>query len=191
MAVALSLAAMRPGSAQPVHTFVDPIDQQPRDCYAAPKAGGAQVLVRGRSSNTLRFWAYSTWDGSGQPMMIFNPAALAQVAPIVTRFAFYHECAHLVLRSTDELQANCEALKRMRARRELAAGDEATLKQEHYRLTGLGQQYLGTGKALWDATISCANTSNANASETRSTSPAGYSYRSAPALVTGRSRDKP
>jgi len=116
-----------------------------------------QVLVRGHASNTLRYWAYATWDGSGQPVMIFNLAALAQVPPIVTRFAFYHECAHLTLRSTDELQANCEALKLMRLRREVSPVDEAVLKQEHYRLTALGSQYLGSGKALWDATVACAN----------------------------------
>ena len=156
-----SLAAMLLAAATAVAqgnpTYIDPIDQQPRNCYAPPKAGGAQVLVRGHASNTLRYWAYATWDGSGQPVMIFNLAALAQVPPIVTRFAFYHECAHLTLRSTDELQANCEALKLMRLRREVSPVDEAVLKQEHYRLTALGSQYLGSGKALWDATVACAN----------------------------------
>lgn len=157
VAIAAALAATPPVWAQGIHTYIDPIDQQPRNCYASPKTGGAQVLVRGQASNTLRYWAYATWDGAGQPVMIFNQAALAQVPPIVTRFAFYHECAHLTLRSTDELQANCQALKLMRARRELSPVDEAVLRQEHYRLTGLGAQYLGSGKALWDATVACAN----------------------------------
>src|SRR5262245_12431474 len=121
--IAAALTMDTPATAQSNPTYIDQIDQQPRNCYAPPKAGGAQVLVRGHASNTLRYWAYATWDGSGQPVMIFNLAALAQVPPIVTRFAFYHECAHLTLRSTDELQANCEALKRMRARRELSPVD--------------------------------------------------------------------
>jgi hypothetical protein len=155
--IAAALAAATLASAQGIHTYIDPIDQQPRNCYAPPKAGGTQVLVRGQANNALRYWAYATWDGAGQPVMIFNLAALAQVPPIVTRFAFYHECAHLTLRTTDELQANCEALKRMRARRELLPVDEAVLRQEHYRLTALGSQYLGSGKALWDATVACAN----------------------------------
>jgi hypothetical protein len=156
--LAIALAAMsQPGSSQGFHTYIDPIDLQPRNCYAPPKLGGAQVLVKGQSNNALRFWAYATWDGAGQPVMIFNTAVLSQLPPIMTRFAFYHECAHLMLRTTDEAQANCEALKRMRARRELAPGDEMVLKQEHYRLGALGAQYLGTGKVLWDATVACAN----------------------------------
>src|SRR5262245_46450955 len=144
--VAATLTAA-PALAQELATYVDPIDQQPRNCYASPKAGGARVLVRGRASAALRYWAYATWDGAGQPVMIFNTAALSQVPPIMTRFAFYHECAHLTLRSTDELQANCEALKRMRTRREVTPADELVLRQEHYRLTGLGAHYLGSGRA--------------------------------------------
>jgi hypothetical protein len=159
LSFAMALAAGPPAAwPQGSHTYIDPIDQQPRDCYALPRAGGALMLVKGQHNNSLRFWAYSTWDGAGHPLMIFNMAVLSQLPPIVTRFAFYHECAHLVLRSTDEVQANCEALKQMRAHGELSRADELLLQQEHYRLTALGSRYLGTGRALWDATVECART---------------------------------
>jgi hypothetical protein len=75
----------------------------------------------------------------------------------MTRFTFYHECAHLVLRTTDEVQASCEGLKLMRAKGELTQGDELIVKREHQRLSALGVKYLGNGKALWDATFECAS----------------------------------
>jgi hypothetical protein len=152
------LAMPQPAWPQSSHTYVDPIDQQPRDCYARPRAGGPLMLVKGQHNNALRFWAYATWDGAGHPLMIFNIGMLSQRPPIVTRFAFYHECAHLVLRTTDEVQANCEALRQMRAHRELSRSDELLLQEEHYRLTGLGSRYLGSGRGLWDATMECART---------------------------------
>jgi hypothetical protein len=157
LTVAVGLAAAPlPAQTQAVHTYIDPIDQLPRDCYARPRAGGELVLVRGRNDSSLRFWGYSTWDGAGQPQIILNMAVLSQLPPIMTRFTFYHECAHLVLRTADEVQASCEALKQMRARGELTQGDELTLKREHQRLTFLGVKYLNNGQALWDATFACA-----------------------------------
>jgi hypothetical protein len=156
VAVGMAAAAHQPAQAQAVHTYIDPIDQQPRDCYARPRAGGDLVLVRGRNDSSLRFWGYSTWDTAGQPQIILNMLALSQLPLIMTRFTFYHECSHLVLRMADEVQASCEALTLMRAKGELAQGDELTIKREHQRLTFLGVKYLGNGKALWDATFVCA-----------------------------------
>jgi|RhiMetdeSRZDD1v2_1073273.scaffolds.fasta_scaffold629992_2 hypothetical protein len=150
-------AAPCPTRAQTIHTFIDSADQRPRDCYARPKSGGgAPVLVKGYIDNALRFWGYSTWDGAGHPIMIFNLGVLSRLPPIMARFTFYHECAHLTLRTSDEVQASCEGLKQMRAKRELSVADEAIVKQEHYRISGLGPQYLGSGRALWDATVACA-----------------------------------
>jgi hypothetical protein len=157
MTIAMALAtACCTARAQTIHTFIDFADQRPRDCHARPKAGGAPVLVKGYIDNELRFWGYSTWDGAGQPIMLFNMGVLSRLPPIMARFTFYHECAHLTLRTTDEVQASCEGLKQMRAKRELSPADEAIVRQEHYRLTALGSLYLGTGRALWDATIACA-----------------------------------
>jgi hypothetical protein len=155
-AIAMTAAAHHPARAQAVHTYIDPIDQQPRDCYARPRTGGDLVLVRGRNDSSLRFWGYSTWDAAGQPQIILNMLALGQLPPIMTRFTFYHECAHLVLRSADEVQASCEGLTLMRAKGELAQGDELIIKREHQRLTFLGVKYLNNGQALWDATFACA-----------------------------------
>ena len=156
VAIAMVAAAHHPAGAQAVHTYIDPIDQQPRDCYARPRTGGDLVLVRGRNDSSLRFWEYSTWDATGQPQIILNMLALSQLPPIMTRFTFYHECAHLVLRTADEVQASCEGLTLMRAKGDLAHGDELIIKREHQRLSVLGVNYLGNGKALWDATLECA-----------------------------------
>lgn len=144
------------------HTYVDPIDRMPRDCFAQPRAGGNLVLVKGRNDASLRYWGYSTWDAAGQPWIILNMAVLSQLPAIMTRFTFYHECTHLVLRSTDEVQASCEGLKLMRKNGELAREDELIVKREHERLTFLGVKYLGTGRALWEATAACAGTRHVN-----------------------------
>jgi hypothetical protein len=45
----------------------------------------------------------------------------------------------------------------MRAKGELAQGDELIVKREHQRLSALGIKYLGNGTALWDATFECAS----------------------------------
>ena len=163
VAIALGTTAAHEARAQAIHTYIDPIDQLPRDCYARPRSGGDLVLVRGRNDSSLRFWGYATWDGAGQPQIILNMTALSQVPPIMTRFTFYHECTHLVLRTTDEVQASCEGLKLMRAKGDLAQGDELIIKREHQRLTFLGVKYLGNGKALWDATSACASARQASA----------------------------
>jgi hypothetical protein len=157
LTIAIGMAAAHEARAQAIHTYIDPIDQLPRDCYARPRSGGDLVLVRGRNDSSLRFWGYSTWDSTGQPQIILNMAALSQLPPIMTRFTFYHECTHLVLRTSDEVRASCEGLKLMRAKGELAQGDELIVKREHQRLSFLGVKYLGNGKALWDATFECAS----------------------------------
>jgi hypothetical protein len=131
---------------QALHTYIDPIDQRPRDCYARPRAGGDPVLVRGRNDSSPRFWGYSTWDATGQPLIILNLSVLSQLPSIMTRFTFYHECAHLVLRTTDEVHASCEGVKLMRAKGDLAQGDELIVKREHQRLSLLGVKYLGTAR---------------------------------------------
>jgi hypothetical protein len=162
--IAAALAAAPGGAAaQGTHTYIDPIDLTPRDCYAPPRSGGKLVLAQGRNDSSLKFWGYSTWDGTGRPLIILNMAVLAQLPPIMTRFTFYHECAHLVLRSPDEVKASCVALKSMRAQGELAPGDELTIRREHERLTFLGVKYLGTGQALWRATSACAGAGRATA----------------------------
>src|SRR5262245_61486808 len=44
VAIGMAVAAYQPAQAQAVHTYIDPIDGQPRDCYARPRAGGDLVL---------------------------------------------------------------------------------------------------------------------------------------------------
>src|SRR5262245_43901357 len=106
LATAVWAFAPQPARTQAIHTYIDPIDQRPRDCYARPRAGGDLVLVRGRNDSSLRFWGYSTWDAAGQPQMILNMLALSQLPPIMTRFTFYHECAHLVDRKSTRLNSS-------------------------------------------------------------------------------------
>ena len=86
MTIAMALAtAPCPAWAQTIHTFIDFADQRPRDCHARPKAGGAPVLVKGYIDNELRFWGYSTWDGAGQPIMLFNMGVLSRLPPIMAQ----------------------------------------------------------------------------------------------------------
>ncbi len=104
----------------------------------------------------------------GGPWVIqFDPARLQQIAlqlPIAMDFLFYHECAHAQLATSNEVQANCGALIRMRQEGLLGAGQEQALGQFHQNLGAQPPQYLGSGAAFWQATLSCANAASVNSS---------------------------
>jgi hypothetical protein len=65
------------------------------------------------------------------------------------RFASLHECGHLVLRTYDEFQANCHALRNG----DWSAGDLAHIRSFHEGLGGLPANYGQSGAGFWQNTI--------------------------------------
>jgi hypothetical protein len=157
--------------------YIDPLDHRPRSCVAEVSDGTHMIDVPIMKENDMRSWlasiehsqpagfsdwvmgswAYSAWDNrDGHPFIWLNYTVLSEFPPIVTRFTFYHECAHLTEQTEDEIKGNCAGLKRMRAAGDLSLKEEATIRENHYNMGDLDSRYLGSGKNYWDATIRCA-----------------------------------
>ncbi len=150
--------------------YIDPIDHRPRRCIAAvwvgSNVGADKIDVPVVKENDLRsfgysdyvpYGGYSNWNfATGRPFIYLNHTILSKYPPIVTRFVFYHECAHLTVWTHDEITANCVALKTIRAAGDLSLRDEAKLREHHYGLGVLDVSLGGSGRAFWDATVRCA-----------------------------------
>ena len=99
-------------------------------------------------------WAISNYDGYGNPYIVYG-ASFFRLPEIMRAFTFMHECAKLMTRTQNELQANCLAL-RVARENGLGADIEQELAKFHYGLGLMPAQYGGSGKAYWDATAKCA-----------------------------------
>jgi len=76
----------------------------------------------------------------------WNAAKLAILPPAVHDLIFFHECAHATLPTQDELRANCEGLRMMRAAGRAGAAVEAQLAL-----------FYGAANPYWVNTLKCAN----------------------------------
>ena len=103
---------------------------------AAP--AGHPVVVRGRIAITEP-------AGSGY-RIIWNQAQLKSLPPEMHDFIFFHECAHAVVPTPDELTANCVGLQIMRAAGRAGVAVEARLAA-----------FYGPGNEYWRKTVECAN----------------------------------
>ena len=103
---------------------------------AAP--AGHPVVARGRIAITEP-------AGSGY-RIIWNDAQLKTLPPEMHDFIFFHECAHALVPTTDELTANCVGLQIMRATGRAGAAVEAGLAA-----------FYGPGNEYWRKTVECAN----------------------------------
>ena len=113
------------------------------------------VPVAGINGPANGFWAYATYNGMGWPTIIFDVSQIAQLPRIVWRFVYFHECAHLTIPTSNEVTANCEALKQMRAEGEIDDRGERTVQRLMESLPTLPPQYGGSGRAFWRATMEC------------------------------------
>ena len=84
-------------------------------------------------------------DGTNY-VIAWNVPRLNALPPEVHDFIFFHECAHAQLRTDDEVRANCEGLKAMRAAGRAGAAIEAKLAA-----------FFGAETAYWRGTLACAN----------------------------------
>jgi hypothetical protein len=76
----------------------------------------------------------------------WNAAMLSRLPPEMHDFIFFHECAHASVPTQDELLANCQGLKAMRAAGRAGPAVEARLGA-----------FYGRGSEYWRKTLACAN----------------------------------
>lgn len=103
---------------------------------AAPP--GHTVIVRGRI-------AITELAASGY-RIIWNEAQLKTLPPEMHDFIFFHECAHALVPTNDELTANCAGLQIMRAAGRAGPAVEAKLGA-----------FYAPGNEYWRRTLECAN----------------------------------
>lgn len=116
----------------------------------APNQAGQRVTAREMRDPDLRdFWASSTYDASGHPLITYG-TQFSRLPPVMQRFSRLHECGHLVNRlSPDEFEANCYALKAGR----FSKRQVAEIADYFRAMPVLGMEYGGSGSAFWDGTV--------------------------------------
>lgn len=92
----------------------------------------------------------------GRSAIYWNMQKLGGLPPFAHDFIFYHECAHASVPTSNELVANCEGLKAMRAAGRAGPQVESALMTFHASLGYMGPQY-GVGSDYWQRTLQCAN----------------------------------
>ncbi|WP_133162390.1 hypothetical protein [Hyphococcus luteus] len=151
-----SLTVNVPSLAQYAPTYVEKSGLT-LTCYARHRASGSFVPVIGVNGNARGYWGYATYQPNGQPVIIFDPQFLLPYPDVVARYVYYHECAHLKYETSNEIEASCKGLIDMRSAGHVTTAGENALKRVHYSLGPLEPKYGGSGKALWDLTVKCAN----------------------------------
>jgi len=109
-----------------------------------PALGGSAAVVRRQR------------DGSAK--MIFDRFVMQRIASrsrLAADLVFYHECAHVRLQSDDEIEANCEAVREMRAVGYLDDEGYAALTAWHESMGRVAPRYGGTGRVFWQRTEAC------------------------------------
>lgn len=137
-------------------TYVEP-NGLARTCYAAHEKSGEIVAVLGIKDYANGYYGFSMYNDAGWPIIILDAQKLAKQPQIVSRFTYYHECAHLAEPTGDEVMANCIALKQMRQNGDLKPEEEQVVANFVLSFSKLKGEYLGSGKNYWTATLKCAN----------------------------------
>ena len=109
-----------------------------------PALGGSAAVVRRNR------------DGSAR--MIFDRFVMQRIASrsrLAADLVFYHECAHVRLQTDDEIEANCEAVREMRAVGYLDDEGYAALTAWHESMGRVAPRYGGTGRVFWQRTEAC------------------------------------
>lgn len=89
-------------------------------------------------------------------LIIWNEAKLNRLPPAIHDLLFFHECAHAQIPTKEEIRANCEGLKAMRAANRAGVAVEAQLAK-----------FYGPASAYWAATLKCANAAEEQAQPPR------------------------
>jgi hypothetical protein len=116
-------------------------------------ANGQVVMARERTGPSP-FWAHAALDPDGWPAITYSQTFFA-LPPLMQEFTRIHECMHLALPTSNEVHANCEALKVMRSRG-LSLQQEQFIGTFHWSLGVIPPQYGGSGQTFWAWTMQCA-----------------------------------
>jgi hypothetical protein len=81
-------------------------------------------------------------------LIIWNAKKLDELPPAIHDLLFFHECAHAQVPTKEELKANCEGLKAMRAANRAGFAVESQLALFYDSIKS---------RAYWQATLKCAN----------------------------------
>ena len=135
-----ALACLGPWSQAAAFTFADGTSTS---CIArgetvpeySPPPGTEAIAFTGR-----------TFKVGSSYQIVWNAQKLAALPPEVHDYLFFHECAHAKVPTTDEVQANCEGLKDMRAAGRAGFAVEAKLAA-----------FYGATNDYWKNTLRCAN----------------------------------
>jgi len=109
--------------------------KQVREIDGAPDS---LVVLQNRVARTER-------DGDGYTIA-WNATKLATLPPAMHDLIFFHECAHATVPTQDELRANCEGLRMMRAANRGGFAVESQLAA-----------FYGPGNDYWAKTLKCAD----------------------------------
>lgn len=126
-------------------------------CMAKNLQTNQIVPVVGTNGNANGHWGFATYAANGWPVIIFDAGQLSKMHPIMARFTYYHECAHLSVPTWDEVKASCIGLKNMRKAGHVSQNEEEIIGEITKSVGPLPPKYLGSGAALWKATLQCAN----------------------------------
>jgi hypothetical protein len=108
-----------------------------KEFYAPPEH---EIAKRGRTGMTV--------TNDKDFMIIWNSAELDKLPPAVHDLQFFHECAHAQVPTKEEIRANCEGLKAMRAAKRAGFAVENQLALFYDAIKARG---------YWEATLRCAD----------------------------------
>jgi len=130
----------------------------------------------GSSIHKLGYTGITSQAGSGY-QITWNTEKLKSLPPVVHDFIFFHECAHARIPTRDELRANCEGLKDMRA----AGRAGFAVEEQAGRVLRCGQRVLGK-----DAQVRGRRRSAVTLRQSRQQSRQQLTSRRGGALLCGR-----
>lgn len=152
LAYFVSFLALSP----PEGSFVSKAYAKAISTQAIPNAQTCMVPLGRPGSPTIQalqrvgpsaFAAEASWGVGYLPTITYSPVYF-RLEPKIQLFLSLHECGHLVLRTTNEFQANCYAITH-------AAWTETDLDligRRHEAIGLLPPQYGGSGHAFWVGT---------------------------------------
>ena len=138
-AAAWALACLFVASGAGAFTFAD---GKPGSCVSEGKAVEEVDADPGQASG---FTGKAVRTASGF-VIVWNQARLKTLPPEVHDYVFFHECAHALVPTVDEVLANCAGLQAMRAADRAGPAIEAKLTA-----------FYGAGSDYWARTLKCAD----------------------------------
>jgi len=106
--------------------------------------GGSAALVR--------------YPEGREPIIVFDRKMMTRIKgilPLATDFIFFHECAHIRYKTSDEFYANCRAVVDMHDAGLLEKNDFILLGKYHKSRRVLPVKYGGAGYVFWERTKEC------------------------------------